>query len=521
MKLFFLVFYFLFLVQNSFSQSFDKRNQSVRSLNLYIHYCNETIHGMWMLFRNLESFNGSLLHKYGKTISEKDYFPVFRNDSVFHNTSYYKDAKIPQKIYEECLQASVALEPQDRENLNAKLTQLKSIVDNWMLQGASLENYCINKTYLRDENFTKAFEILTKYEMSFLLYDNLKDSLFAEIRQIYKIKYPPSQDQKPIVLIAKQMEEAIFIYKNIMDDLGKGDTSLFLDRKSLIKPLIDSLEAQMEEKIKNLYRFGRNNGLDVGWRYENVVGGLKSMYQNQETFLRTNWNKKLNQISTAEKTSKCLYFYNTIFTNKYNRFGLGLISKYNKFIDLADGKSIQREAQIPDSYMKSKAISLDASVNVLLHWVEEPHLYKVVYPEKPEPANQETSNTENKDIPIDFYQLEVGKVVNLKNIIFRLSEAVLLPSSYIELNNLLQFMQDSPKVKILLEGHTDYFGNPKGNMKLSKKRVEVIKSYLLSKGISGKRVQLKWYGGTRPIVRGDTEEERKANRRVECIILEK
>ncbi|KOY85210.1 hypothetical protein AD998_02730 [bacterium 336/3] len=485
---------------------------------------------MWSIFRSLEDFNGDLLYKYGKKIEPNSYFSTFRNDSVFKQIFNYKDYKIPQLVYEECIAKSSILEPQDQKNLNEKLTKLKVIVDKFIKNGVYLEDYCKNKTFLTDNNFVEAFKKLDEYEALFQEYDDVKDNLFSEIQTIYKKKYPPTNQQKALVSIVAQMEEPMAIYQSMMNDLSKCDTTQFVTRKEKVKPLIDSLEAQMEIKIKNLYRFGKNNGLDVGWRYENVVGGLKNMYKNQETFLKTNWDKKSKQVSRYERVSKCMYFYNTSFTNRYNRFGMGVISRYNSFVDLADGKQIQKEAEIPDYYIQNKSIKLDVSTNVLLYWVEQPHLYKVVRPEKETPQQNNTNtaittttNTTNtqENTSIDFNNVEVGKTINLKNIIFRISEDILLPSSYTELNSLLKFMQDNPKAKILLEGHTDYFGNPEGNMKLSKKRVNVVKNYLVNKGIAGKRIELKWYGGTRPLIKGETEEERKTNRRVECVILEK
>lgn len=522
----FIFILFLFCSQIIFAQNNEKRNQAVRSLNLYIHYCNETIHGMWSLFRSLEDFNGDLLYRYGKKIEANSYFPTFRNDSVFHHQFNYKNYKIPQLVYEECIAKSSILEPTDQKNLNERLTKLKGIVDKLIQNGVYLENYSKNKTFLTDPEFKEAFKKLDEYEALFQEYDDVKDNLFSEIQTIYKKKYPPTNQQKTLVSIVAQMEEPMVIYQSVMNDLRKCDTSQFVSRKERVKPLIDSLEAQMERKIKGLYRFGRNNGLDVGWRYERVVDGLKNMYKNQETFLKTDWDKKSKQVHRSERINKCMYFYNTSFTNRYNRFGLGVISRYNEFVDLADGKQIQKEAEIPDYYIKNKSIPLDVSVNVLLYWVEEPHLYKVVRPEKentPQNNNNTTITNTNtqENTAIDFNNIEVGKTINLKNIIFRISEDVLLPSSYTELNSLLKFMQDNPKAKILLEGHTDYFGNPEGNMKLSKKRVNVVKNYLVNKGVTGKRIQLKWYGGTRPLVKGETEEERKMNRRVECVILEK
>ncbi len=116
--------------------------------------------------------------------------------------------------------------------------------------------------------------------------------------------------------------------------------------------------------------------------------------------------------------------------------------------------------------------------------------------------------------------LVAGKSYVLKNVLFGLSSDVLLPEAKQELDQLYKVLKDSPEVVIRLEGHTDITGSPKANMQLSKRRVKAAKKYLVQKGIPGKRIKLKWYGATRPLLTNGTVEERKINRRVEMIVLE-
>jgi outer membrane protein OmpA-like peptidoglycan-associated protein len=73
---------------------------------------------------------------------------------------------------------------------------------------------------------------------------------------------------------------------------------------------------------------------------------------------------------------------------------------------------------------------------------------------------------------------------------------------------------------IQLEGHTDFRGDPKENMKLSQERVDAVKTYLISKGVNKTKVKTKAFGGTQPISRENTEEAHTINRRVEARILE-
>lgn len=125
-----------------------------------------------------------------------------------------------------------------------------------------------------------------------------------------------------------------------------------------------------------------------------------------------------------------------------------------------------------------------------------------------------------KDLEMNFRLLpiEVGATVNLKSVLFERSKPVLLTSSYDELDLVADFMKENPKVEILLSGHTDNQGRHDLNMKLSRERVNVVKNYLVAKGINEKRITSKGFGGAKPIADNDAEETRALNRRVEFTI---
>lgn len=128
---------------------------------------------------------------------------------------------------------------------------------------------------------------------------------------------------------------------------------------------------------------------------------------------------------------------------------------------------------------------------------------------------------EMREVELNFklQPIEVGATVNLKNVLFEISSTNLLPDSYAELNVVVDLLKNNPKIEIELAGHTDNRGDAKLNVKLSKARVEKVKSYLVSKGIAAKRIRGKGYGGTRPITNSNTEEARMLNRRVEFTIV--
>jgi len=114
------------------------------------------------------------------------------------------------------------------------------------------------------------------------------------------------------------------------------------------------------------------------------------------------------------------------------------------------------------------------------------------------------------------------EAILLKDVNFYSTKATLLPKSYPEINRLIKIMKNNPAIVIELHGHTEQkVGYEKQLLKLSEKRADAVKKYMILKGISLERIKKKAFGGTEPIAGNDTEEGRKKNRRVEFKILQK
>ncbi|TAH18403.1 MAG: OmpA family protein [Cytophagales bacterium] len=117
--------------------------------------------------------------------------------------------------------------------------------------------------------------------------------------------------------------------------------------------------------------------------------------------------------------------------------------------------------------------------------------------------------------------IEAGTSIQLNNLFFVQSKAILLPTSNDELNQLLDMMKTYPSMVIEIAGHTDNVGIPKKNLVLSQERAKKVKEYLVENGIREDRIKTVGYGGAKPIANNASEETRKQNRRVEFKILEK
>ena len=88
------------------------------------------------------------------------------------------------------------------------------------------------------------------------------------------------------------------------------------------------------------------------------------------------------------------------------------------------------------------------------------------------------------------------------------------------LDEVVVMINVSPELqKIEVQAHTDYKGSGEANLKLSEQRALSVKNYLVSQGVSEKRLIAKGYGESQPIADNKTEEGRAKNRRVELKVI--
>jgi len=81
-------------------------------------------------------------------------------------------------------------------------------------------------------------------------------------------------------------------------------------------------------------------------------------------------------------------------------------------------------------------------------------------------------------------------------------------------------LKDNPNIKVEIGGHTDAVGSEIARQKISEKRAESAKKYLMDKfNISGDRMIVKGYGSQKPIADNKSKEGRAKNRRVEFRVL--
>lgn len=114
---------------------------------------------------------------------------------------------------------------------------------------------------------------------------------------------------------------------------------------------------------------------------------------------------------------------------------------------------------------------------------------------------------------------EPARLFTLNDLQFDVGKATIRPSSFPQLQELLDYLQWKTEDKIEIAGHTDNTGKSADNLILSQQRADAVKSWLIKKGISADRLTAKGYGDTQPVADNSDEDGKQKNRRTEIKIL--
>jgi OOP family OmpA-OmpF porin len=143
----------------------------------------------------------------------------------------------------------------------------------------------------------------------------------------------------------------------------------------------------------------------------------------------------------------------------------------------------------------------------------------VVPPAPPAPAPAPAPVAKAAPAVVVVPAVAATKVTYAADAFFDFDKSALKPEGRAKLDDLIGKIKGINLEVIIAVGHTDSIGSNNYNQKLSVKRSESVKAYLVSKGIEKNRVYTEGKGEKQPVADNKTSEGRAKNRRVEIEVV--
>jgi len=125
---------------------------------------------------------------------------------------------------------------------------------------------------------------------------------------------------------------------------------------------------------------------------------------------------------------------------------------------------------------------------------------------------------EQLNVILETRETARGLIVNLSDVLFDTGSANLKPGAREKLARVSGILLSHPDLHIEVEGHTDSVGSDDYNQRLSERRAESVRAYLLQQNIPPQEVATAGFGEARPVATNGTAAGRQQNRRVELVV---
>ena len=375
-KYFFSLLLSFFLFQNT-NQAQDQPSM-ITALNSYVHYTNESIHGMLIAHRLFENFNQEV-NKYVNLQSTQLNFyankDLPKNIFVDPEQSFYKIS--PYRWYEVVKTESRSLKPADAKRLNVSADELKTIMEQVNQVRFDLENHIQNNDLTKKENQKTIYK---KLEHCVKLYESFyktKEKIRKDVFDIYSnsINQELTRTSVPIQALISFHRKFLFFSSKLRYKTSDTNNSILANLKKEANKVLD---------VPAKHPF-----------YKKSQKAVNTIIQQAEAF--TN-DKSFSKSYTLYGPH---YFYHNVeLAAAFNSYGLGYVKNANKYI-----KNMH-------------------PTGLLL--IEEPHFFKVIYAKEALEFAQSNSAGEGDVIE------ELPSVVNDREVIVR-QQSITVDSLELEL----------------------------------------------------------------------------------------
>ena len=331
---------------------------SINTLNDYVKFTNESVHGMLIVHRLLELYNQDI----NKYVDLEGYELNFFSNAdlpkdIFEDPDQWFFDESPHKIYNRIIEATRNDKSKDIAQLNEYCKKLKTICTKINNIRFEVEDY-IKTNDLTDANLLQG--VYDRLENGVILYDQFHVTQMALEKKLNVtfLQSRKSGSVKEIPALAKQMYIANNSVKKILRALRAKDDknieSMTAFAKQSIANLKNTLATQTGNQVFSSKKIKAIDKLDL------ALASIENYY-------------KTADVPTEYKLYGKFYFYhNSDIINKVNRYGNGFVKEFNDMLD---------ELKVP-----------------FLHLFEEAHFYQVIYPKKLEKTEHIKSSDDIVDV---------------------------------------------------------------------------------------------------------------------------
>ena len=125
---------------------------------------------------------------------------------------------------------------------------------------------------------------------------------------------------------------------------------------------------------------------------------------------------------------------------------------------------------------------------------------------------------EQLNVILETRETARGLIVNLSDVLFDTASANLKPGAREKLARVAGILSSHPDLHVMIEGHTDSVGGDDYNQRLSERRADSVRAYLVQQRVAPSVVGTAGYGESRPVATNGTSAGRQQNRRVELVV---
>ena len=111
-------------------------------------------------------------------------------------------------------------------------------------------------------------------------------------------------------------------------------------------------------------------------------------------------------------------------------------------------------------------------------------------------------------------QSRINPVVGSGEVLFATASSRIKAEAYPYLNQVAEALKGQSAATVTVGGHTDGEGDAEDNRRLSQKRADSVRAYLITRGVPSLHLFSRGYGSSQPLASNATEEGRRRNRRI-------